>query len=176
MRKIVIGRLIYVVKQYYGGKIVAKKNTKNMEGVAQEIALPILDELGYELVDVEYKKEGAHWYLRLYIDKPGGVTIDDCQEASDRINTALDKHVTVNYDFLEISSPGLDRPLKKDKDFVRYKGRKVDVKLYKAVNGSKNFTGELIGLIDGKIQISVDGKIFEFKRDQVAIVRLAVEF
>ena len=97
-------------------------------------------------------------------------------EASDRINTALDKHVTVNYDFLEISSPGLDRPLKKDKDFVRYKGRKVDVKLYKAVNGSKNFTGELIGLIDGKIQISVDGKIFEFKRDQVAIVRLAVEF
>ena len=89
---------------------MAKKNTKNMEEVAQEIALPILDELGYELVDVEYKKEGAHWYLRLYIDKPGGVTIDDCQEASDRINTALDKHVTVNYDFLEISSPGLIVP------------------------------------------------------------------
>ena len=161
---------------YSGGKIVSKKKAKNMEEIAQDIALPILEELGFELVDVEYKKEGAHWFLRMYIDKPGGITIDDCQEASDRINTALDKNVSVTYDFLEISSPGLDRPLKKDKDFVRYKGRKVDLKLYKAINGSKNFTGELIGLLDGKIQIRADNEVLEFDRDQVAIVRLAVEF
>lgn len=149
---------------------------KNIEEVAQQVALPILDELGYELVDVEYKKEGAHWYLRLYIDKPGGITIDDCQEASDRINVALDKAVTVTYDFLEISSPGLDRPLKKDKDFIRYKGRKVDLKLYKPINGSKNFTGELIGLVDNNIHVKVNEKIMEFKREEVAIIRLAIDF
>ncbi|NLI60991.1 MAG: ribosome maturation factor RimP [Clostridiales bacterium] len=149
---------------------------KNMEQIAEEIALPILDELGYELVDVEYKKEGAHWYLRIYIDKPGGVTIDDCQEASDRINTALDEAVTVTYDFLEISSPGLDRPLKKDKDFIRYMGRKVDVKLYKAIKGTKNYTGELVGLVDGNIHVTVDGELMEFKREEVAIIRLAIEF
>jgi len=155
---------------------VSKKKAKNMEEIAQDIALPILEELGFELVDVEYKKEGAHWFLRMYIDKPGGITIDDCQVASDKINTALDKYVSINYDFLEISSPGLDRPLKKDKDFDRYKGRKVDIKLYKPINGSKNFTGELIGLVDDKIQIRVDNKILEFDRDHVAIVRLAVDF
>lgn len=159
-----------------GGKIVSKKKAKNIKEIAQKIALPILEELGFEFVDIEYKKEGAHWLLRMYIDKPGGITIDDCQKASDRINTALDKNNTVTYDFLEISSPGLDRPLKKDEDFVRYKGRKVDIKLYKAINGSKDFTGELIGLIDGKVQIREDNKILEFDRDQVAIVRLAVEF
>lgn len=155
---------------------MSKKKAKNIKEIAQKIALPILEELGFEFVDIEYKKEGAHWLLRMYIDKPGGITIDDCQKASDRINTALDKNNTVTYDFLEISSPGLDRPLKKDEDFVRYKGRKVDIKLYKAINGSKDFTGELIGLIDGKVQIREDNKILEFDRDQVAIVRLAVEF
>ena len=149
---------------------------KNMEEIAQEVALPILDELGFELVDVEYKKEGAYCYLRLYIDKLGGITIDDCQEASDRINTALDEAITVSYDFLEVSSPGLDRPLKKDKDFIRYKGRKVDLKLYKAVNGTKNYTGELVGLVDDNIQVKIDEKITEFKRDEVAIIRLAIDF
>ena len=129
---------------YSGGKIVSKKKAKNMEEIAQDIALPILEELGFELVDVEYKKEGAHWFLRMYIDKPGGITIDDCQEASDRINTALDKNVSVTYDFLEISSPGLDRPLKKDKEFVRYKGRKVDVNH----RAPRKMNGEFLGALE----------------------------
>lgn len=149
---------------------------KKIEEIARGVTLPILDELGFELVDIEYKKEGAHWYLRLYVDKTGGITIDDCQQASDRINTALDGAIKVPYDFLEVSSPGLDRPLKKEKDFIRYKGRKVDVKLYKAINGTKNYTGELLGLIEGKIKIKIGEDITEFKRDEVAIIRLAIDF
>ncbi len=150
---------------------------RKVEDIVEELAIPILDELGYELVDVEYVKGGNNWYLRIYIDKPGGVTIDDCQKASEQISDKLDEvdPIPHNY-FLEVSSPGIDRPLKKDKDFERYKGRKVDVKLYKAVDGSKSFTGELIGLEDGNILIRVDGEVISFNKDEVAIVRLAVEF
>ena len=145
-----------------GGTTVAKRK---VEDIVEELAIPILDELGYELVDVEYVKGGNNWYLRIYIDKPGGVTIDDCQKASEQISDKLDEvdPIPHNY-FLEVSSPGIDRPLKKDKDFERYKGRKVDVKLYKAVDGSKSFTGELIGLEDGNILIRVDGEVISFKK------------
>lgn len=150
---------------------------KSIEEIVREIAFPITEQLGYELVDLEYKKEGAHWYLRLYIDKPGGVSIDDCQEVSEKISDILDERDPIphNY-FLEVSSIGLDRPLKRDEDFVRYKGRKVDIKLYRAINGSKNYTGELIGLVNDNIQIKIDGEVTSFKRNEVAIVRLAVEF
>ena len=150
---------------------------KSIEKIAQEIALPIVEELGYELVDLEYKKEGPHWCLRLYIDKPGGITLDDCQEVSQRVGDVLDikDPIPHNY-FLEVSSVGLDRPLKKEEDFVRFKGRNVDLKLYRAIDGSKNYTGELIGLDGDTIQIRVGGEILDFKRDQVAIVRLSVEF
>ncbi len=150
---------------------------KSIEKIAQEIALPIVEELGYELVDLEYKKEGPHWCLRLYIDKPGGITLDDCQEVSQRVGDVLDikDPIPHNY-FLEVSSVGLDRPLKKEEDFVRFKGRNVDLKLYRAIDGSKNYTGELIGLDGDTIQIRVGGEILGFKRDQVAIVRLSVEF
>ncbi|NLJ41188.1 MAG: ribosome maturation factor RimP [Clostridiales bacterium] len=147
-----------------------------VEEKAESIIIPILEELDFELVDLEYIKEGAHWYLRIYIDKPGGITIDDCQKASERINVSLDKFLKVSYDFLEVSSPGLDRPLKKNSDFIKYKGYKVDLKLYKAIDGVKLFTGELIGLIDGTIKIRVNGDIMEVNRNEVAIVRLAVDF
>lgn len=150
---------------------------RRTEDITREIALPILDDLGYELVDIEYKKEGAHWYLRLYIDKPNGITLDDCQEASQRIGEMLDKKdpIAHNY-YLEVSSPGLDRPLKKEEDFIRYKGHKVDVSLYKPIAGSRKHTGKLIGLIDDVIEIDVDGKSMKFERDDVAIVRLTIEF
>ena len=150
---------------------------KSIEKIAQEIALPVVEELDYELIDLEYKKEGPHWCLRLYIDKPGGITLDDCQEVSQRVGDMLDikDPIPHNY-FLEVSSVGLDRPLKKEEDFVRFKGRNVDLKLYRAIDGSKNYTGELIGLDGDTIQIRVGGEILGFKRDQVAIVRLSVEF
>lgn len=157
-----------------GGKGVARKK---VEEIVQEFAIPILDQLEYELVDVEYVKEGNNWYLRIYIDKPGGVTIDDCQQASEQISDKLDEvdPIPHNY-FLEVSSPGLDRPLKKEKDFEKYKGYKVDIKLYKPINGTKNLTGELVGLENGNILIKIDGDVISFRKAEVALVRLAVEF
>lgn len=150
---------------------------KKVEDIVQEFTIPILDELGYELVDIEYIKGGNNWYLRVYIDKPEGITIDDCQRASEVISDKLDEvdPIPHNY-FLEVSSPGIDRPLKKDKDFEKYKGHKVDVKLYKPIKGIKNFTGELVGLEDGNILIKIDDNIVSFKKDEVAVVKLAIDF
>lgn len=150
---------------------------RKVEDIVEEFTIPILDELGYELVDLEYVKGGSNWYLRIYIDKPGGITIDDCQKASEMISDKLDEidPIPHNY-FLEVSSPGIDRPLKKDKDFERYKGHKVDVKLYRPIKGAKKFTGELVGLENGNILIRVDGSIISFIKDEVAVVKLAVEF
>ena len=116
------------------------RNCVSIEKIAQEL-LYIVEELGYELVDLEYKKEGPHWCLRLYIDKPGGITLDDCQEVSQRVGDVLDikDPIPHNY-FLEVSSVGLDRPLKKEEDFVRFKGRNVDLKLYRAIDDPKLYS------------------------------------
>mgnify|MGYP000987957673 CR=1 FL=1 len=149
----------------------------NLEKKAAELAIPIINELDYELVDIEYKKEGGNWFLRYYIDKPDGITIDDCQIFSDRISTILDEADPIpQHYFLEVSSPGLDRPLKKDSDFERYKGYKVNVKLYKAINGIKNYSGQLLGLNDNEVIIQDNSNILKFKRDEIAIIRLDVEF
>ncbi|HHU49141.1 MAG TPA: ribosome maturation factor RimP [Clostridiales bacterium] len=148
-----------------------------VEQLVEEMAQPILKQHNFELVDIEYKKEGNHWYLRIYIDKPGGVTIDDCQTVSEQISGLLDKRDPIPHSyFLEVSSPGLDRILKKDTDFERYKGSKVDVSLYKSKDGRKKFTGELLGWKDDQLLIRDKGKILSFSRAEVAAVRLAVEF
>src|SRR5688572_25516812 len=93
-----------------------------VERIAEKLAIPIIEKEEFELVDIEYKKEGANWYLRLYIDKPGGITLDDCQKISNQLGDRLDEEDPIkgNY-FLQVSSPGLDRPLKKERDFVRCK-------------------------------------------------------
>ncbi len=143
----------------------------------EKLALPILDEVNFELVDIEYKKEGGHWYLRFYIDKPGGITIDDCQIFSEKIGEVLDKEDPIPHSYyLEVSSPGLDRPLKKDSDFKKYTGTKVDVHLYKPVHGKKKHTGVLAGFSDDEIIISVDNNELSFNRSDISVVRLAVEF
>lgn len=150
---------------------------RRTEDITRDIALPILSDLGYELVDIEFIKEGANWFLRLYIDKPDGITLDDCQKASQKIGDALDKQDPIKHNYyLELSSPGLDRPLKTEKDFIRYKDHKVDISLYKSIEGSKNHTGRLIGLKDNIIKIEVGNRNLEFNRDDVAIVRLTIEF
>ena len=113
-----------------------------------------------ELVDVDYVRE-RDWYLRVYIDKPGGVDLDDCQLVSEKLSAVLDEKdpITENY-LLEVSSPGLDRVLKKDKDLVRYNGRDVDIQLFKAINGSKQFTGALQGFTDTTIEFTINGQVF----------------
>jgi len=150
---------------------------QKLEPLVQELAQPILDELNYELVDIEYKKEGSHWYLRIYIDKPGGISIDDCQAVSERLSDILDERDPIPHSyFLEVSSPGLDRILKKDSDFEKYKGSRVDVSLFKPVNGKKKHTGELVGLQGDELVIKNKNGTIAFKRSDIGQVRLSVEF
>jgi len=127
---------------------------RKVEEVVTELALPITAKHSFELVDVEFVKEGANWYLRIYIDKPGGIMIDDCQTVSGELSDELDRVDPVEYGyFLEVSSPGLDRPLKKERDFEKFKGEIIEVKLFQPIDGKKVFEGELVGLIDNKIVI-----------------------
>jgi len=150
---------------------------KKVEELVADMASKVVDEYGFELVDVEFVKEGNNWYLRIYIDKPGGIMIDDCQVVSERISDMLDEADPIKQSyFLEVSSPGLDRPLKKESDFVRYKGQDVEVKLYEPYNGEKFFEGELVGLIDGNIVINTQKGELAFEKDKVAIVKRAVKF
>lgn len=107
-----------------------------------ELVEPVVREEDLELVDIEYKKEGQGWYLRIYIDKKGGVTVDDCQKVSRRIEDMLEIDEIVNSAYiLEVSSPGLDRPLKKEKDFLRSLGKKIRVTTYSPINNQRNFVG-----------------------------------
>lgn len=146
-----------------------------VEQVVEELARPILEELKYELVDIEYKKEGGSWFLRFYLDKPGGITLDDCQLFSERISDLLDQADPIPHRYyLEVSSPGLDRPLKKEEDFERYKGYRVHIKLFKSVNGRKSYYGELVGLENGNVVIQDGESTYSFPREEIASVRLDI--
>ena len=115
-----------------------------IEQKTEELVTPIIDENHFELVDVEYVKEGANWYLRIYADKDGGISIDDCVLISRALEAKLDADDFIKDAYiLEVSSPGLGRPLKKEKDYQRSIGQSVDIKLYKAIDKQKEFTGIL---------------------------------
>ena len=125
-----------------GRLILAKKEI--YEQKTEELLQPIIDANGFELVDVEYVKEGSMWYLRAYIDKPGGISVDDCEVVSRAFSDILDEkdYIEDSYIF-EVSSPGLGRPLKKEKDFARSIGEEVEIRTYRAVNRQKEFIGYL---------------------------------
>ncbi|MDF2593996.1 MAG: hypothetical protein K0R69_337 [Clostridia bacterium] len=138
---------------------------------------PILDENQYELVDVEFVKEGPSFYLRIYIDKEGGITIEDCRKTSRAIEEVLDEKDPIETPYiLEVSSPGLDRILKKDKDFEKFKGAMVDVKLYEAIDKRKQFTAKLLEKTSEHLLIEDEGDKIEIQMKNVAVVRLAIMF
>lgn len=150
---------------------------KDIDKLLLEIAKPITNLFEFELVDAEFVKEANNWYVRIYIDKTEGITIDDCEKVSKAISKELDNKDPIPHQYiLEVSSPGLDRPLKKDSDFIKYKGREVEVKLFKPQMGKKIYEGELLGLIENKIVINSDGNRLEFLKNDVSIIRLAVKF
>ena len=151
---------------------------ESYESRVEKHLLPLMEEHGFELVDVEYVKEAGTWYLRAYIDKEGGVTIDDCEVVSKAVEVVLDEKDPISQMYiLEVSSPGIDRPLKKDSDFVKYAGEIVDIKLYKAENGAKEFQGALKGLENNIVTITDEsGNAFSFDRKAIASIRLAVIF
>lgn len=151
---------------------------KNIESTIEELVQPIVDARNIEIVDIEYVKEAGQFYLRIYLEKEGGITLDDCAEVSRELNPILDEKDPIkdNY-FLEVCSPGLDRPLKKEKDFIRYAGYEVEIKLYKPLNGTKQLEGELIGLTeDKKIKVVIDNNEVEFDKKDIALIKLAVKF
>lgn len=150
---------------------------EQIETLVEKMVDPILLEHNYELVDVEYVKEAGTWYLRLYIDKPDGITVDDCEVVSRALDLELELKDPIHDPYiLEVSSPGLDRPLKKDKDFDRSIGKEVEVKMYKAINKQKEFVGTLLSYNSNEIVVDVEEKPMTFNRKDIAIIRLAVIF
>lgn len=158
------------------------KGARPIEELVEELARPFVSERGLELVGVELVKEGANRYLRVYIDKEGGVGFDDCEAVSRAVDAKLDEILpNPPYEYFEVSSPGLERPLKRDEDFARYAGHKVALTTYAPVDGQKLFVGDLVGLVDGKVVITLSegkakGQEFALERKQVASARLHVEF
>jgi len=151
---------------------------QKVEDIIEKLMLPIVEKHKFELEDVEFVKEGANWYLRIYIDKPGGVTIDDCQVVSEELSDRLDETDPIEQAyFLEVSSPGLEKTLKKDRDFIKYSGQPIELSLFQAVDGTKRFEGELLGLKENKISVKLDnGLVKEFEREKVSSVKRAVKF
>lgn len=144
-----------------------------VEEAVEKIAEEILANTDYELVDVEYVKE-RDWFLRVYIDKEGGIGLDDCQEISGLLDEKLEELNIINDRYiLEVSSPGLDRALKKEKDFKREMGKLVDITLYKAIDGEKMITGKLTGYT--KDIITID-ETREIALKDIALVRLHIDF
>ena len=148
------------------------------EKQTEELLMPLVDAHGFELVDVEYVKEGGSWYLRAYIDKPGGIAVDDCEVISRALSDLLDEHDFIEDSYiLEVSSPGLGRPLKKEKDFVRSQGELVEVHTYRAIQHQKEFTGILNAWDKGTVTLLMeDGTEMKFAREDIALIRLAFDF
>ena len=147
------------------------------EAKTEQFLLPLLAEHQFELVDVEYVKEAGNWYLRSYIDKPGGITVDDCEVISRLLSDWLDKEDFIEDSYImEVSSPGLGRPLKKDKDFERSLGEEVELRLYKPRNRQKDFTGILKAYDKDTVTLEMDGAEEVFERGEIALIRLAFDF
>lgn len=148
-----------------------------IEQKTEALVTPIIEENHFELVDVEYVKEGANMYLRIYADKEGGISIDDCVLISRALEAKLDADDFIKDAYiLEVSSPGLGRPLKKEKDFLRSMGQSVDIKLYRAINKQKEFTGILKEYSREKMTLSIEGTDQEFETKSVASARLSLDF
>ncbi len=148
------------------------------EQKTEELLLPIMEEQGFELVDVEYVKEGGSWYLRAYIDKPGGITVDDCETVSRQLSDLLDEKDYIEDSYiLEVSSPGLGRPLKKEKDFERSLGEEIEIRTYRPVQHQKEFRGLLTAYDKNSITIETENhESMVFAREDVALARLAFDF
>ena len=154
---------------------MAKK--EDYVGRVERFLEPIMQENQFELVDVEWVKEAGTWYLRAYVDKEGGISVDDCEVVSRRLSDWLDKEDFISESYiLEVSSPGLGRPLKKEKDFARSIGKDVDVKLYRARDKRKDFTGVLKAYDEDTVTIEEEGKELVFERGEIALIRLAFDF
>lgn len=142
-----------------------------------KMAEPIAAQWGLELVDVQYRKEGANWYLRVFIDKEGGVGLEDCQQMSEGLSETLDASDPIPYSYiLEVSSPGAERPLKKKDDFIRFQGHEIKVRTYAPIDGRRNFRGRLREIIDESIVMEIDKEGYCIPLGKIASAHLLVKF
>ncbi|MCI5613339.1 MAG: ribosome maturation factor RimP [Agathobacter sp.] len=150
---------------------------KDYEARTEALILPIVERMEFELVDVEYVKEGSTWYLRAYIDKPGGITVNDCEAVAREMNEILDAEDFISDSYIfEVSSPGLGRVLKKEKDYVRNIGKDVEIHTYRSINRCKDFCGVLKAYDANTVTIETDGEEMVFEKSDIALIRQAIDF
>ncbi|MCP4682668.1 MAG: ribosome maturation factor RimP [Desulfobacterales bacterium] len=146
-------------------------------GTLTRLIMPVLDEIGFELVDIEYLSGRGRWILRIYVDKTGGITLDDCARVSREIGDLIDIKDIINHKYvLEVSSPGLDRPLRKEADFFKAIGKKVKVKMLMPIKGRRNFTGYLKDFQQKTLYLEVENKIVELPHRDVKKAKILYEF
>jgi ribosome maturation factor RimP len=143
----------------------------------RSLADPILSVEGMELVEIQYRREANGWVLRLTIDKEGGVTLDDCSRVNQEIGRILDVEdfIPTRY-HLEVSSPGLDRPLKGEKDFVKYQNRLIRVKTFEPIDKRRQFKGKLLGLVENQIHLETEGGTLRIPLSNISKANLEIEF
>ena len=147
------------------------------EKKTEELIQPIVESYGFELVDVEYVKEVGTWYLRAFIDKPGGIAVDDCAMVSRQFSEILDEQDYISEAYIfEVSSPGLGRPLKKDKDYDRNMGGDVEIRTYRPINKQKEFVGELVAYDKKTVTIRMDEEEMIFEKSDIALIRQSIEW
>ncbi len=150
---------------------------KKVTEVCAELALPFVEAAGCTLWDVEYVREAGTWFLRVYIDAPDGVDIDQCEAVSRPLSDALDEADPIEGSYvLEVGSAGAGRTLRKPEHFAAYLGSQIDVKLYRPKDGRKEFTGELKAYEDGAVTIALGGEDITFGKQEIALTRLHLEF
>jgi ribosome maturation factor RimP len=163
---------------FYVQRTSPMSETKRIAREVSVLAESLLPELGMEMVDVEFRFERGRWTLRIYIDKPGGVTVDDCATVSRDLGDLVEAENIISYSYvLEVSSPGLNRPLRKEKDFMRSIGKSIKVEMSKPVNQRSNFTGRLEHVKDGTVGLLIeDANLVELPIDGIKRARLQYEF
>jgi ribosome maturation factor RimP len=153
------------------------KTAQKVLALAEPLVEALVADEGCELVDITYQREPQGWVLRIYIDRPGGVTVDDCQAVSRQVGDMLEGKDVLRYAYnLEVSSPGLNRPLKKAADFERFAGQRVRIKTSAAVEGRKNFSGKLTGYADGLVCLEIDGENVRLPLDSIGKAHIEYDF
>lgn len=150
---------------------------KKVEDVLLELSMPILKKYNFEFIDTEYKKEGGQWYLRLFIDKEGGITIDDCQIVSEELSPKLDEIDPIEHSYIfEVSSPGIERPLKNERDYKRNLNKIIEIKFYEPLYGKKVIEGILLNYNENSIKINYNGEIVEINKSLIAHIKPFIKF
>ena len=150
----------------------------NYEARTESLITPILERMNFQLIDVEFVKEGGTWYLRVYIDKEGGITVNDCADVAREMNDILDREDYIDESYVfEVSSPGIGRPLKKEKDYIRNLDQEVEIHTYRSIHGSKEFVGLLHAFDAETVSIeTIEGDILTFEKKEIALIKEYIEW